>query len=104
MSKTSTKPSPKTARRTLRKSARLEARVSLEEKELFARAAALQGRGLTDFLVSSAQAAAVQVIRDYALIELDAKDQQRFAQILNEPPAASQRLRAAAKHYRQHHE
>ena len=37
---------------------RLEARVTSEPKELIERAAELEGRGLTDFLVASAVAAA----------------------------------------------
>ncbi|MGH6959741.1 MAG: DUF1778 domain-containing protein, partial [Dongiaceae bacterium] len=39
---------------------RLEARISRDQKTLFQRAAELQGRTLTDFVVSSAQDAAVR--------------------------------------------
>lgn len=44
---------------------RLEARISPEQKALLERAAALEGRSLTDFVVASAQAAAHETIRRY---------------------------------------
>ena len=45
-----------------RKHKRLETRVTPEQKELFLRAASLQGRSLTDFVVSSLQETATRVI------------------------------------------
>jgi len=46
------------------KSERLEARISPENKELFQRAADIQGRTLTDFVVSSLVSAANQIIQE----------------------------------------
>ena len=46
------------------KSERLEARLSREQKELLQWAADLEGRSLTDFVVSHAQNAAVQTISE----------------------------------------
>jgi uncharacterized protein (DUF1778 family) len=50
-------------RRKPQRGERLEARVSAEQKALMERAAALEGRSLTDFVVGSAQAAAAATIR-----------------------------------------
>jgi uncharacterized protein (DUF1778 family) len=52
------------------KTHRLVARVSAMEKQVFQRAAALQGRTLSDFLITSAQEAAQQTIRDQEVIAL----------------------------------
>lgn len=80
---------------------RLEARVSPEQKRLLERAAALEGRTLTDFVVASAQAAALETIARHDVIELTARDSQVFAQALMQPPAPNERLRAAARRHRE---
>lgn len=46
---------------------RLEARISPEQKRLFQRAAELQGRTLTDFVVASVNDAAQRVIEDMSI-------------------------------------
>lgn len=51
---------PKRAR-----SEQLEARVTAEQKSLIERAAALQGRSVTDFVLSSLQEAATRAIDDH---------------------------------------
>jgi len=82
------------------RSARLEARVSAEQKALFLRAATLQGRSLTDFLVSSAQEAAAKTVRDYEMMTLTGRDREAFVSALLDPPAPGKRLRAAARRYK----
>lgn len=82
------------------KGARLEARITDEQKALLAKAAALTGRSVTDFVMNSAHEAAVRAIRERAVITLAARDQEAFARALAEPPAPGARLRAAAKRYR----
>lgn len=82
------------------KGARLEARITAEQKAILAKAAALTGRSVTDFVVSSAHEAAVRAIRERAVITLAARDQEAFARALAKPPAPGARLRAAAKRYR----
>lgn len=57
---------------------RLDARISPEQKDLLERAAALEGRSLTDFVVSSAQAAKYETIRRYEVIELTVRDSVAF--------------------------
>ena len=79
---------------------RLEARVTPEQKALLQRAAALEGRTVTDFLVSSAQAAALETIRRHEQIVLSARDSAIFVESLLNPPAPPERLRAAARRHR----
>lgn len=81
--------------------ARLEARVSSTQKTLFQRAAALSGRTLSEFVVSSAQEAAAKVIQEHESIQLTRAEQTAFVQTLLNPPAPSQRLRQAAEAYKQ---
>jgi uncharacterized protein (DUF1778 family) len=90
-------PTPRTAARR----ERLEARLSSEQKALLERAAALEGRSLTDFVVASAQSAALETIQRYEVITLTARDSLAFAEALMRPPAPNERLRAAARRHRQ---
>jgi uncharacterized protein (DUF1778 family) len=89
------KPSPRN------RVARLEARISREQKRLFQRAADLQGRTLTDFVVSSAQEAAVRTIGEMQIIRLNGEDSRVFAETLLSPREPTERLRAAARRYRE---
>ena len=79
--------------------ARLEARVSLEQKALFERAAALRGQSLTDFLVQSAQAAAEEVIRNREVITLSVRDTAVLVEALLNPPPPNEALRAALQRH-----
>ena len=79
---------------------RLEARLPASLKRSFQRAAALQGRTLTDFVLSAAAEAASRVIREHEVLELSERDQLAFAQALLDPPAAAPRLVEAAERYR----
>ena len=81
------------------RSERLEARISQEQKALFQRAAELQGRTLTDFVISSVHAAAVRAVEDMQVIRLGAKDSRAFAEALLRPREPNARLRAAARRY-----
>lgn len=84
---------------TRQRSERVEARVTPQQKRLLERAAALDGRTLTDFVVSSAQAAAAETIARYELLELTPDDQDVFVAALLNPPAPNKALRAAAERY-----
>jgi len=79
---------------------RLEARISAEQKEMLVRAAALQGRTLTEFIVQNLQEAARQAILEHERLELAAQDREVFCQALLNPPAPNDRLRRAAAQYR----
>ena len=79
--------------------ARLEARVSRETKELWKRAAAIQGRNVTDFVVTSAVEAANRILREHELADLTRRDKIAFVEALLNPPVPNARLRdAAARH------
>jgi uncharacterized protein (DUF1778 family) len=79
---------------------RIEARVTPEQKKLFERAAALEGRSLTDFLLASAQAAATEAISRHQVLKLSPEDQRLFVDALLNPPAPNKALRAAVAQYR----
>ena len=81
------------------KAERLEARITLEQKQLFQRAAALAGRSLTDFVVNTLQEAAIRTIREREQIDLSRQDQERFVETLLHPPAPGERLRQAVHRY-----
>jgi uncharacterized protein (DUF1778 family) len=81
------------------KSERLEARISREQKELFQRAADLQGRTLTDFVIGSVHAAALRAVEDADRIRLNARDSRVFADALLNPKGPSAELKAAARRY-----
>ena len=83
------------------RSARLEARISVEQKTVLQRAAALSGRTLSEFVVASAQDAASRVIQEHETIRLSRAEQIAFVSALLKPPAASARLRRAAAAYRE---
>ena len=81
------------------KSARIDARLPEAVLDLLRRAASLQGRSLSEFVVSAAREAAERAITDHQLIELSVADQEKFADaILNPAPVASA-LKDAARRY-----
>jgi uncharacterized protein (DUF1778 family) len=82
------------------RSERVEARVTPEQKKLLERAAALEGRSLTDFVLASAQAAAADTIARHELLKLTPTDQNVFVAALLKPPAPNKALRGAAARYR----
>ena len=79
--------------------ARLEVRVSAAQKSLLQHAAALSGRTLSEFVVTSAQEAARQVIAEHESIRLSLEEQLAFVQALLQPPEPNARLKRAAKAY-----
>jgi len=79
---------------------RLEARVNVEQKQLFERAAALQGRTITDFVLSSAEEAAVRTIQNYELIQISGRDRDFFVESVLNAREPSKKLREAAARYK----
>ncbi len=82
------------------KNARFEARIAEPVLELLRQAATLQGRSLSDFVVSSAREAAEEAIARQEVIQLSLADQQRFAAGLTKPKAVAKPLKEAAKRHR----
>jgi uncharacterized protein (DUF1778 family) len=77
------------------RTARLEARIAPETLSLVKRAAELQGRSVSDFVVAAAQEAAYRAIEETSIIRLSAEDQQRFVELLLNPPPAAPALQRA---------
>ena len=82
------------------RSERLEARISKAQKMLFVRAATLQGRSLTDFLIASVQEAAERALRAHDVLALSERDRKIFVEALVKPAAPGKTLRQAVKHYK----
>ena len=80
-----------------RRSARIEARIAPEALAVVKRAAELQGRSVSDFVVAAAQEAAHRTIEETHLIRLSADDQRRFVDLLLNPPEPAPALERAKK-------
>ena len=75
--------------------ARLEARISKELHATLKRAAEIQGRTMTDFVVSAVQDAAQRAIEQSGVIRLSLADQECFASALLSPPKPTAALKQA---------
>ncbi|MGP8245199.1 MAG: DUF1778 domain-containing protein [Bryobacteraceae bacterium] len=84
---------PQQASRT----ARIEARIAPEALLVVRRAAELQGRSISDFVVAAAQEVAHRTIDEAQLIRLSIEDQQRFVDLLLNPPVLAPALKRARK-------
>lgn len=85
---------------TAENTARLEARLPADVHALLKRAADLQGRSLTDFVVSAAREAAVRAIQEDGIVRLAVEDQARFVEAMMEPPAIAPALKRATERHR----
>ena len=83
------------SRATKQAPARLEARISNELHTTVKRAAKIQGRTMTDFVIMALQEAARQAIEQSELMRLSAADQQAFASALIDPPKPNAALKRA---------
>jgi uncharacterized protein (DUF1778 family) len=79
------------------RSARIEARIAPDALAVVKRAAELQGRSISDFVVAAAQEAAHRTIEEASIIRLSIEDQQRFVDLLLDPPGLSPALKRARK-------
>jgi uncharacterized protein (DUF1778 family) len=79
---------------------RLEARVTAEVHALLKRAAELQGRTLTDFIVAAACDAACHAIEQAEVVRLSVDDQRRLADAILKPPSPAPALRRAVRRRR----
>jgi uncharacterized protein (DUF1778 family) len=77
------------------KSERLEARIHPDTLSLVRRAAEIQGRSVSDFVVAAAEQAARQAVEDSQILRLSVEDQIRFADMLLDPPALTPALERA---------
>ena len=77
------------------RNARLEARIAPDVLAIVRRAAEMQGRSVSDFVATAAHDAACRAIEENQLIRLSLEDQQRFAELLLNPPPLSPALKRA---------
>ncbi len=82
-----------------RRSARLETRLTKSQKELIERAAAYQGRTVTDFVVNALASAAEAVVQEHEVIRLNQAQSLAFVQSLLDPPGPNSAMRRAARKY-----
>jgi uncharacterized protein (DUF1778 family) len=83
------------------RTARIEARIAPDALAVVKRAAELQGRSVSDFVVAAAQDAAEKAIEQTQIIRLSVADQRAFVEaILNPPPLTPAMERAIARHRR----
>lgn len=79
------------------RTARLEARISPDALAIVKRAAAIQGRSVSDFVVAAAAELAQRAIEESCVIRLSLEDQRRFVELLLDPPAPVPALERAAQ-------
>lgn len=80
--------------------ARFDTRLSKEQKEYFEYAANLGGyRTLTEFIISSVQHSADEIVERHRSIIASKKDQNTFFYAILNPPAPGKKLITAAKRY-----
>jgi uncharacterized protein (DUF1778 family) len=77
------------------KTARLEARITPDLQTLLKRAAELEGRTVTDFVIAAAQEAAERRVEQAHVIRLSLEDQRAFADAILNPPEPTAALRRA---------
>ncbi|MFI5013077.1 MAG: DUF1778 domain-containing protein [Hyphomicrobiales bacterium] len=82
------------------RTSRIEARIAPDALAVVKRAAEIQGRSVSDFVVAAAQEAAHRTIEETQLIRLSVEDQRAFAEAILDPPQPNDPLRRAADAYR----
>lgn len=82
------------------RSERIEARTTPEVLAVVRRAAEMQGRSLSDFVMTAAEEAAQRMIEHAHIVRLSTEDQMRFVETLLEPPPAAPAMARAFEHHR----
>lgn len=82
------------------KTARLEARITPDQQALLKRAAELEGRSVSDFVVSAAQEAAERRIELAQVIRLSLEDQRLFVAAIFSPPEPTPALVRSFRRHR----
>jgi uncharacterized protein (DUF1778 family) len=86
---------PKKATRT----ARIEARITPSALRIVRRAAEMQGRSVSEFVVAAAEEAAQKTMGEANEIRLSAEDSRRFAELMLNPPPMTPAMKRAKKAY-----
>jgi uncharacterized protein (DUF1778 family) len=86
---------------TRRRHERIAARLTAEQKALIQRAADIEGRTLTDFVIASAEATARQTISTHEVMRLSLAGAYQLIELIENPPAPNEHLIAAARRYKE---
>lgn len=86
--------------RQITRSERIEARLTPEVLAMVRHAAAMEGRSLSDFVVTAAEQAARQAIEEAQIVRLSAADQKLFVEALLDPPEPAPAMKRAFAHHR----
>ncbi|HTT78749.1 MAG TPA: DUF1778 domain-containing protein [Stellaceae bacterium] len=82
------------------RTARLEARITPDALAVVKRAAEIQGRSVSDFVVAAAQEAAHRTIEETQIIRLSVEDQRALADAILNPPPLAPAMERAIERYR----
>jgi len=82
------------------RTARIEARIAPEALAVVKRAAEIQGRSVSDFVVDAAEKAAHQTIEETQIIRVSVEDQAAFAESVLNPPPLAPAMERAIERYR----
>ena len=82
------------------RTARIEARISPDALAVVKRAAEIQGRSVSDFVVTAAQEAAHRTIEETQIIRLSVEDQRALAEAILNPPPLAPAMERAIERYR----
>ena len=87
-------------RATVPRTARIEARIAPEALDMARRAAELEGRSVSDFIVAAAVRDAQRTVEVHQVVRLSVDGQQRFAEALLDPPALAPAMKRAMQERR----
>jgi uncharacterized protein (DUF1778 family) len=91
---------PPMSHQTTTRTARLEARITREALAVVRRAAEIQGRSVSEFVVAAAQEAALKTITEIEIIRLSRAAQEKFVDLLLSPPQLAPALKKAFARHR----
>ncbi|MBY0502274.1 MAG: DUF1778 domain-containing protein [Bryobacteraceae bacterium] len=83
------------------RTSRIEARIAPEALAIVRRAAELQGRSISDFMVAAAHDAAQKTVAEAEVIRLSREAQESFVAMLLNPPPPNEALERAFKRHRE---
>jgi uncharacterized protein (DUF1778 family) len=89
---------------TKSKDSRLDLRVTLEQKELLERAAAIKGVSLSAYTLSHLLPAARQDIDSHEKLILSNRDRDLFMSVMENPPELKGKLKSVIEKYREKYE
>jgi len=81
------------------RTARIEARIAPDVLAAVKRAAEIQGRSVSDFVVAAAQEAAHRTIEEAQIIRLSLEDQRAFAEAIINPPEPAPAFRRSLRRH-----